>query len=168
MTVKPTTAKFDQLGQRFDQLPPRAARQVLETDKNRDAPPLERRVRDAIAAVDGAPAAGAVGGWSREGILEALLAEPTDTWRTIPGRVTFPWRQGNVTRPGMVRQVSVGSANRASRIPSRDQPPTAPAAGAPSTAAIASRTRRSSGGASRFLSVSRTCRAARGGSWSNL
>lgn len=70
------------------------ARMASRPDSDRLAADLR------VVGQDGAPAAGAVGGWSREGILEALLAEPTDTWRTIPGRVTFPWRQGDADPGG--------------------------------------------------------------------
>lgn len=36
---------------------------------------------------------GTTGSWSRADLATAMVAEPTTTWRSIPGRVTFPWPQ---------------------------------------------------------------------------
>lgn len=49
---------------------------------------------------NGATATGSVGAWSRAEIAEALALDPTRTWRTISGRVTFPWPQGEADPGG--------------------------------------------------------------------
>lgn len=44
---------------------------------------------------------GSTGRWSREQLASAMGAEPSTTWRSVPGRVTFPWPQGaEPPRPG--------------------------------------------------------------------
>ena len=46
-----------------------------------------------VVDAGGASASGSAGGWSRAAVVAAMEAAPAETWRCIPGRVTFPWPQ---------------------------------------------------------------------------
>ena len=59
------------------------------------------RVADAGGDLD-PPAAG---GWSRAELVSILGAEPAETWRSVPGRVTFPWPQGVAAASSVSRVV---------------------------------------------------------------
>ncbi len=45
------------------------------------------------------------GRWTRAELASAMGAEPTTTWRSIPGRVTFPWPQAPTPSPSSARVV---------------------------------------------------------------
>ncbi len=56
------------------------------------------RVVDAGGDLDPGAAATAAG-WSRAELVAIMRAAPAETWRSVPGRVTFPWPQGAPTSP---------------------------------------------------------------------